>query len=97
MPLHQTPCKYIILLYQYCTVPSASRGDQCPEGAQGRGEEELDAYCSRTLPSVHLSHTDPNSLGNQHTSTATNLDTGQVHITYTVCKDTAIKAIAITG
>lgn len=58
-------------------IPSASRGDQCPEGAQGRGEEELEAYWSRTLPSVHLSHTDPTSLGNQQTGRANNLDTGQ--------------------
>jgi len=50
------------------SLPSASRGDQCPDGEQGRGEEELDAYCSRILPSVHLSHTDPNSLGNQETT-----------------------------
>lgn len=50
---------------KYCTVPSASRGDQWPDGSHGRGEEEFDAYCSRTLPSVHLSHTDPTSLGNQ--------------------------------
>jgi hypothetical protein len=60
------------------SLPSAPRGDQCPDGAQGRGDEELNAYCSRTLPSVHLSHTDPNSLGNQQTHTATtNLDTAQ--------------------
>lgn len=61
-------------------IPSASRGDQCPEGAQGRGEEELEAYWSRTLPSVHLSHTDPTSLGNQQTGRANNLDTGQMCI-----------------
>lgn len=63
----------------WCSVPSASRGDQCPEGAHGLGDEELEAYCSRTLPSVHLSHTDPTSLGNQQTGTATNLDTDQIH------------------
>lgn len=56
-------------------LPSASRGLQYPEGAQGRGEEELEAYCRRTLPSVHRSHTDPTSLGNQQTTTGTNLDT----------------------
>lgn len=63
-------------------VPSASRGDQCPEGSQGRGEEELEAYWSRTLPSVHLSHTDPTSLGNQHTGRANNLETGQTSVTW---------------
>lgn len=62
--------------YQWCqNVPSASSGDQCPEGSHGRGDEELEAYWSRTLPSVHLSHTDPTSLGNQQTGTASNLDT----------------------
>lgn len=63
-------------------IPSASRGDQCPEGSQGRGEKELEAYWSRTLPSVHLSHTDPTSLGNQQTGRANNLDTGQTRITW---------------
>lgn len=63
-------------------IPSASRGDQCPEGSQGRGEEELEAYWNRTLPSVHLSHTDPTSLGNQQTGRANNLDTGQTHMTW---------------
>lgn len=63
-------------------VPSASRGDQCPEGSQGRGEEELEAYWNKTLPSVHLSHIDPTSLGNQQTGRANNLDTGQRCITW---------------
>lgn len=63
----------LILLLLLLFLPSASRGDQCPEGAQGRGDDELEAYCKRTLPSVHLSHTDPTSLGNQHTSTANKL------------------------
>lgn len=68
----------------YSWLPSASRGDQCPEGSQGRGEEELEAYCSRTLPSVHLSHTDPTSLGNQQAGTETNLETDQIYRTHTV-------------
>lgn len=49
-------------------VPSASRGLQWPEGAQGRGEDELEANCRSTLTSVHLSQTDPTSLGNQQTA-----------------------------
>lgn len=47
-------------------LPSASRGLQCPDGVQGFGEDELEAYCRNTRPSVHLSHKDPTSLGNQH-------------------------------
>lgn len=46
-------------------LPSASRGLQCPDEAQGFGEDELEAYCRNTRPSVHLSHKDPTSLGNQ--------------------------------
>lgn len=61
-------------------LPSASRGDQCPEGSHGRGDEELEAYCRRTPPSVHLSHTDPTSLGNQQVETVTNLDTDHKNI-----------------
>lgn len=64
----------------YCILPSASLGDQCPEGSHGLGDEELEAYCSRTLPSVHLSHTDPTSLGNQQPRTTTNLDTDRKNI-----------------
>lgn len=45
--------------------PSASLGLQWPDGEQGRGDEELEAYCRRTRPSAHVSHTDPTSLGNQ--------------------------------
>lgn len=55
--------------------PSASLGLQWPDGEQGRGDEELEAYCRRTRPSVHLSHTDPTSLGNQQKQTKCNLDT----------------------
>lgn len=70
----------------HCTLPSASRGDQCPEGSHGLGDEELEAYCSRTLPSVHLSHTDPTSLGNHQAGTTTNLDADQKHLKHSICK-----------
>lgn len=46
-------------------LPSASRGLQCPEGSQGIGDEALNAYCTRILPSKQSSHADPNSLGEQ--------------------------------
>lgn len=58
-------------------LPSASRGLQCPEGKQGRGDQELEAYWRKTRPSAHLSHTDPTSLGNQQTGRRLNLDSVQ--------------------
>lgn len=58
-------------------LPSASRGLQCPEGKQGRGDQESEAYWRKTRPSAHLSHTDPTSLGNQQTGRRLNLDSVQ--------------------